>query len=122
MFDRFFRRRGSARRAPVDLLATVQHIRAQFARNYTVIDRQRDFHAVLRATPAGKRVLSQILDRSRACERSYVPGDSLETARREGMRDIGLWLIDMVTDDRPGRPRSAEAEAPADDDRPGGAE
>lgn len=83
---------------------------------YPADDRCRDFRRVFRATPAGRRALAQILERSRVCERSFVPGDSLETARREGMRDTGLWLLEILADDAPDRPATAEAEpAPADD-------
>lgn len=119
MFDGLFRRRAKGFGVPKDLFDNIAQD-GPTARNYTAIDRQRDFHAVLRATPAGRRVLAQILERSRACERSYVPGDSLETARREGMRDIGLWLIAMLADDQPDRPRSAIAEAPDTNDEPRG--
>ena len=114
MFHRLFNRRGPGFCAPSALFGVDTSLAQSLPRNYTSIDRQRDFQAVLRATPAGRRVFAQIVERSHAVERSYVPGDSLETARREGMRDIGLWLIEIVRDDRVGKPLSAEAEAPDD--------
>lgn len=42
-----------------------------------------------------------------------MPGDGAETARREGMRDVGLWLVDVLAEDFGDRPHSADAEAPA---------
>ena len=87
---------------------------------YTADDRRREFRSVFRSTPGGRRVLAQVLDRCRVCERSFVPGDSLETARREGMRDTGLWLLEILADDAADRPGTAQAEpAPSDapDDR-----
>tara|TARA_R110002072_G_scaffold24763_12_gene83756 strand:+ start:1683 stop:2042 length:360 start_codon:yes stop_codon:yes gene_type:complete len=77
---------------------------------YTEEDRRREFRGVFHAAPAGGRVLAQLLDRCRVCDRSFVPGDSLETARREGMRDIGLWLLDILEGDPPARARTAEAD------------
>tara|TARA_R110000868_G_scaffold4155_23_gene25482 strand:- start:8760 stop:9155 length:396 start_codon:yes stop_codon:yes gene_type:complete len=116
MFDRLFARRG--RPAPafrhIDELTAPLGDLPQGA-GYTAIDRHRDFQAVFRSTPAGRRVLAQILERCRVCRRSFVPGDGFETARREGMRDAGLWLVGILAEDPggpAGRPRSAEADAP----------
>ncbi len=61
-------------------------------------DRRREFRAVLTSTPRGRRILALILARCRVCAPSHVPGDTHETARREGMRAVGLWLLDQVED------------------------
>lgn len=63
---------------------------------YDATDRVRDFRRALADTAEGRQVLSQILSRCRVWERSYVPGDTHETARREGMRDVGLWLLNVL--------------------------
>jgi hypothetical protein len=86
---------------------------------YRAADRRRDFRDVFEATPAGRRVLAQILDRCRVCDRSFVTGDSLETARREGMRDTGLWLLEILADDVADRPGTAEADPAPSGDRDG---
>jgi hypothetical protein len=78
------------------------------AGTYSATDRRRDFISVFEATPAGQRVLAQLLDRCRTAGRSYVPGDSLETARREGQRDIGLWLMDILDEGEIDQPATAE--------------
>lgn len=113
MFDRLFSWRGRLARASdnaFDLSASIRGLLPHAG--YTAIDRQRDFQTVFRSTPAGRRVLAQLLERCRVCDRSYVPGDSLETARREGLRDAGLWLVDILAEDSADRPRSAQADAP----------
>jgi hypothetical protein len=116
MFDRLFARPRPPARNPRYAYGLMAQIRDTLpATGQTARDRQRDFRAVFRSTPAGQRVLAQILDRCRVCGRSYVPGDSHETARREGARDTGLWLLDILADDDTERPRAAEADAPDTD-------
>lgn len=101
------------RSAPICGLVLTRILRRHSpAPDYGAADRQRDFQAVFDQTPEGPRVLAQIVARCRVADRSYVPGDSLETARREGQRDIGLWLIGILTADFADRPRSAEEHAP----------
>lgn len=113
MFDRLFARCGRPARARRDAFDIAARIRDLLpAAEYSGSDRRRDFHAVFRATPAGRRVLAQVLQRCRVCAHSYMPGDGLETARREGMRDVGLWLIDILAEDGAELPGSAEADAP----------
>ncbi len=111
MFDRFFavcRRPG---RSGPDSYCVRTRLRDDMPpQSYTVEDRRRDFRAVFEATSSGRRVLAQILERCRVSDRSYVPGDSLETARREGMRDTGLWLLENLGDAVADRPGTAEAE------------
>lgn len=80
------------------------------SRGYTALERSNDFKRVLQHTPEARRVLAQILVRCQLWERSYVPGDSHETARREGMRDIGLWIMEIVNDDPIDEPHTAETE------------
>ncbi len=62
---------------------------------YSAADRYVDF-AQLFATPQGRRVLSQILIRCQLWERSHTLGDSHATAHKEGMRDVGLWLMETI--------------------------
>lgn len=62
---------------------------------YTARDRFRDFAAVF-GTPQGRRVLAQILVWCQVWERSYVPGDANETILREGMRNIGLRIMETI--------------------------
>lgn len=113
MLDRLFPRRGRPAPAFQDIYDRIVRLRGlPPATDYAAIDRQRDFRTVFRSNAAGRRVLAQILDRCRVCERSFMPGDGSETARREGMRDVGLWLVDVLAEDTIDRPRSAESEAP----------
>lgn len=121
MFNRLFRRRGAAASIPhalPDALRVIETLRSDMPdRGYTAADRGRDFREVFAASPAGRRVFAQILTRSRVCARSHVPGDAYETARREGMRDLGLWLLDLTGEMAPTPPATAEAE-PAGDGTP----
>ena len=79
-------------------------------RGYGMADRTRDFHRVFRESREGERVLAQILVRCRLWERSYVPGDTHETARREGMRDVGLWIMESLNADAAPQPHTAETD------------
>ncbi len=111
MFDRILTRRGAAARVVAYPYAIVENLRRLVpSRGYGPADRQRDFRAVFDATPAGRRVLAQVLDRCHVCGRSFVAGDGLETARREGMRDVGLWMLEILAAENTHRPRSAEGE------------
>ena len=77
---------------------------------YDAADRYRDFRRALADTAEGRHVLSQILARCRVWERSYVPGDTHETARREGMRDVGLWVLGILETDPVHQHAAVEAE------------
>lgn len=79
-------------------------------RGYGIADRTRDFHRTFRATPEGERVLAQILVRCRLWDRSYVPNDTHETARREGMRDVGLWIMEALNAEAAPQPHTAETD------------
>jgi hypothetical protein len=70
-------------------------------RDYTAIDRYRDFRRLFETDEKGRRVLAQILTRCQLWERSYVAGDPHETARREGMRDVGLWIMEIINFEPP---------------------
>jgi len=78
--------------------------------SYGAADRARDFRILFRQTPGGRRVLAQVLARCRVLDRAYVPGDAAETARREGMRDVGLWLLEILGEDGMAPAATAEAE------------
>lgn len=77
---------------------------------YSAEDRRRDFRLAFLDAPAGRRALAQLLARCRVWERSFVPGDTHETARREGMRDVGLWLLEIVNADPAAAPATADTE------------
>ena len=62
---------------------------------YSALDRYRDFRRLFE-TDQGQRVLAQIMSRCQVWERSYAEGDTHETARREGMRDVGLWIMEIM--------------------------
>lgn len=47
-------------------------------------------------TPEGERLLRRILAFTRLFTVSYFPGDSHETAYREGRRQVGLWLLSAM--------------------------
>ena len=63
---------------------------------YTARDRYCDFRRLFYETPEGMRVLAQILHEARVFYPSYVRGDTHETARNEGLRQLGLWIIEQV--------------------------
>lgn len=115
MFDRFCGRRERIAPADRDPVRLAERMRRDAPdsdpqADYSHASRRRDFRAVLRETPAGRRVCAQILGRCGVLGRSHVPGDPLETARREGMREIGLWLLDIVAEERQSPPEVAEDE------------
>lgn len=113
MIHRLFRRRRSAApsSAPsADPLALSRTQATPVPAGYDAADRAREFRSLFRGTPAGARVLAQLLGRCRVLDRAYVPGDPLETARREGMRDVGLWLLAMLEEPGVARPQTAEQE------------
>ncbi len=80
-------------------------------RSYGPADQYRDF-ARLFDSPMGRRVLAIILVRCQLWERSYTPGDSHETAKREGMRDIGLWLMETINMEPAPQPAATQYEDP----------
>lgn len=49
-------------------------------------------------TPEGERVLRRILAETKPFGLSYTRGDTHETAYREGMRRVGLWLLAQMGD------------------------
>jgi hypothetical protein len=117
MTIRPFQRRGAA--APsADPLALSQRLANALPGHYGTADRARDFRTLFREMPAGRRVLAQVLARCRVLDRAYVPGDAAETARREGMRDVGLWLLEILGED--GTAPAATAEAEPQPERRGG--
>lgn len=78
---------------------------------YSDADRYRDF-AKLFNTAHGRRVLSIILVRCQIWERSYAPGDSHGMAHKEGMRDVGLWLMETINMEPDILPAQNEYEEP----------
>ena len=84
---------------------------ADYPANQDRADEFRDFSAVF-GTPQGRRVLATILVYSRVWLPTYVEGDSHETARREGMRDVGLWLMETINWTPVDLPAATEHEEP----------
>ena len=78
--------------------------------SYRDVDRYRDFRRVFYGSAEGRRVLAVILSRSRTWDRSYVPGDTHESARIEGMREIGLWIMETMNHEPIDAPETAEPE------------
>lgn len=58
--------------------------------------RQADFRTVFLGSPAGKRVLHEILAWSRLFASTFVPGDAHATHWREGGRDVGLRILAIL--------------------------
>jgi hypothetical protein len=54
-----------------------------------------DLRAVL-SFPAGRRVLLRALWQSNVLGRSYAPADALATAHNEGIRSVGVWLVNEI--------------------------
>lgn len=56
---------------------------------------QRDLHAIA-ALPEGNRLLRRIITLTGRDAASFVPGDALGTAYREGQRSVGLTLTSWI--------------------------
>lgn len=56
---------------------------------------QNDLKSVLE-TDAGRRVFRRILNHTGVNSASFTPNQSDVTAFREGRRDVGLWLNDLL--------------------------
>lgn len=67
-------------------------LRARLGAGYGPVERTRDFRRVF-ASPAGRRVLWQILEWAHLFRPVAVKGDSHETYRRDGERNIGLRIL-----------------------------
>lgn len=52
----------------------------------------------LMESPEGALVLRKILEATHLYALSYVKGDAMETARREGERNVGLRVLAMMGD------------------------
>ncbi|MAE44873.1 MAG: hypothetical protein CMF63_07815 [Magnetovibrio sp.] len=89
---------------PEALLADLRS--AQLGR-YSRALRYRDFREVFLGTPAGKRVLWQILDWARLYRSVAVKGDPHQTYFRDGERNIGLRIMATVNAEPSGRASEA---------------
>ena len=61
-----------------------------------------ELHSDMRAvflTPSGQRVLNPLCRTAYVNEATYCPGDSMETAHREGMRRIVLSILKFIDRD-----------------------
>lgn len=70
-------------------------MRARLGEGYGPVERYRDFRQVF-ASPAGRRVLWQILEWAHLFRPVAVRGDSSETYRRDGERNIGLRMLAVL--------------------------
>lgn len=60
--------------------------------------RRLDYHITF-GSEHGQRVFADLLRRAGLMQSTYAPGDTHETARREGARRFGLELVEIVTSD-----------------------
>ncbi|WEQ51205.1 hypothetical protein LV478_11755 [Komagataeibacter oboediens] len=70
----------------------------------------------LAADARGRRVLSRIMAMTGIIQASYVPGDALTTAFREGQRNIGIQLHAVLTNAGEGLVNKVISETIASDD------
>jgi len=94
--------------------ALIARLARALPERYGAEQRRRDFRAVFFAasTPEqGRRVLWQILERARLYQAMAVPGDTHETYRRDGQRDIGLWILKALGEPPPATPPAANSPA-----------
>ena len=62
-------------------------------------DRAIDFRAVFYGSEAGERVLADLLKKARLWDRTYVPKDPIESARREAVRAYACWIMVQLDGD-----------------------
>ena len=67
-----------------------------YDRNRTKLDQYRDFKKVFLGSDDGRRVLHDILTFGHIYRSSAVRGDSHETYRREGERNIALKILTTI--------------------------
>lgn len=58
---------------------------------------RREVVAAILATPAGRNWMWELLSSTHIYESSYVGGDAMAMAFREGERNIGLQVLDLIT-------------------------
>lgn len=83
-------------------------LRARLGEGYGPVERYRDFRQVF-ASPAGRRVLWQILEWAHLFRPVAVRGDSAETYRRDGERNIGLRILATLNAEPLDRAQQAES-------------
>jgi len=96
--------------APTPEVLARQIAAAAGAGRYTEWDRYRDYRRVLLGTQEGRRVLNDILEACGVYRPSHVRGETHETARREGRREIGLMILHRMNFEPAERPAQAERE------------
>lgn len=74
-----------------------KEIEAENASDLQKAQEKSDLSSVMN-TPEGERVLRRILAATKPFGLSYTRGDTHETAYREGMRRVGLWLLAQMGD------------------------
>lgn len=84
-------------------------MRARLGEGYDRAERFRDFRTVF-ATEAGRRVLWQILEWAHLFRPVAVHGDSTETYRRDGERNVGLRILATLNAEPLARDEQARGE------------
>ena len=74
-------------------------------------DLYRDFVRTF-STPSGKRALARLLMRCNLWGMSYVEGDTHATAKNEGARGIGQWIMETMNFEPAQLPPQTESEEP----------
>ena len=92
-------RRPTRRETPEALLGRTEALERRLtATPRSAADVRGDFHAVF-TSERGRRVLAQILARCHMWEPTFYGEDTHETAFREGERQIGLWIYELMIDE-----------------------
>lgn len=84
---------------------------------YNEYDRYRDYRRVFLENGDGLRVLNDLLDACGVYRPTYVRGDSHDTARREGKREMGLMLLHRMNYEPASRPATANTVGDAPSNR-----
>ena len=85
-------------------------IPSKIGRDYTRTDRYRDFRHVFLDSRDGRRVLWQIFAWCHMFRPAAVAGDTHETYRREGERNVGLRIMATLNAEPAAEPEATENE------------
>jgi hypothetical protein len=95
-----------------ELLATLRHARA--GKQYTPMDRYRDFRQVFLGSDQGKRVLWELLGFSHLMRHSHSPGDPYTTAFKCGEQNVGHRILFTLNSEPKEQPAKANSKQPKD--------
>ncbi len=77
-------------------MATASALAASLPDHYDGAQLNSDLRRLFYGSNQGMRVLAAILMQCNIFELSYVEGDTHAMAKNEGMRELGLWLMDAL--------------------------